>query len=126
MAGAPGDDFGQESFTDARIANDADVSAVVDEVEIQQAQNAVLQLEARLVMVELETVDGRLGVQAGELEAALHGALRAGFEFPIDQGFQGLGDAKIAGRRLGQCRFQLLAHGQQVQLIESLLQYGHR
>ena len=77
-------------------------------------------------MVELETVDGRLGVQAGELEAAFHGALRASFEFTIDQGFQGLGDAKIAGRRLRQCRFQLLAHGHQVQLIEFLLQYGHR
>jgi len=50
---------------DARIANDAEVSAVLDEVEIQQAQNAVLQLEARLVMVELETVDGRLGVASG-------------------------------------------------------------
>ena len=73
-------------------------------------------------MAEVEAVDGRLGVQAGELETAFHSALGTGFQFVIDQSFQGLGDAKIAGRGLGQRRFQLLAHGRQVQLIQFLLQ----
>ena len=77
LAGAPADDLGQEGLAHAGIADEADVGALRDEVQIEQAQDAVFELEARLVMVELEAVDGMLGVQAGELEAALDGALRA-------------------------------------------------
>jgi hypothetical protein len=81
---------------------------------------------AGLVVVELKAVNGKLDVQAGELETAFHSTLRAGFQFAIQQSFQGLGDTKIAARRFRQRRFQLLAHGGQVELLQFLLQGVHR
>jgi hypothetical protein len=47
---------------------------------IQEVQDAVLQIQAALVMLELEAVDGVLSLQAGEAEAALDGAGIAGFQ----------------------------------------------
>jgi hypothetical protein len=70
LTGAPADDFGQVSFTYARITNETHAGAVAQEVEIEQAKDASLELKARLVMVEVKAVDGRLALQAGDFEAA--------------------------------------------------------
>ena len=42
LAGAPADDLGQEGFAHAGIADEHDAGALVEEVEIEQAQDAVL------------------------------------------------------------------------------------
>src|SRR5437867_4407258 len=56
LAGAPGDDFGEKRFPDAGIADDDDVGAMVDEVEIHQVKDAALHLKTAFVMVELEAI----------------------------------------------------------------------
>jgi len=73
-------------------------------------------------MVKVEAVDGRLALQAGELEAAFDRALVAGFELAIDERFQGLREAEIFGRGVSQHLIQMEAHGRQIQLIQFLLQ----
>ena len=122
LTGAPADDLGQVGFAHAGIANDAHAGAVAQEVEIEQTQDSSLELEARLVMVEVGAVDGRLALQAGELEAAFNGSLVTGFEFAIEECFQGLGEAEIFGGGISQDLIQMEAHGRQVQLIQFLLQ----
>ena len=66
--------------------------------------------------------DRRHAVQAGELEAALDGALVTGLELAIDERFQGLRKAEIFGGGVSQHLIQMEAHGRQVQLMEFLLQ----
>jgi hypothetical protein len=122
LTGAPADDLGQVGFAHAGIANETHAGAVAQEVEIEQAQDASLELVARLVMVEVEAVDGRLALQAGELEAAFDGALVTGFELAIEEGFEGLCEAEILGGGVSQHLIQMEAHGRQVQLIQFLLQ----
>ena len=122
LTGAPADDLGQVGFAYAGIADEAHAGAVVQEVEIEQAKDASLELEARLVMVKVEAVDGRLTLQAGELEATFDRALVAGFEFAIDERFQGLGKAEVFGGGVSQHLIQMEAHGRQIQLLQFLLQ----
>lgn len=73
-------------------------------------------------MVKVEAVDGRLALQAREFEAAFDGTLVTGFEFAIEECFQGLGEAEIPGRGVSQHLIQMEAHGRQIQLIQFLLQ----
>lgn len=73
-------------------------------------------------MVKVEAVNGRLALQAGELEAAFDGTLVTGFDFAIDERFQGLGKAEIFGGGVSQHLIQMEAHRRQVQLIQFLLQ----
>jgi hypothetical protein len=73
-------------------------------------------------MVEVEAVDRRLALQAGELEAAFDGTLVTGFEFAIEERFQGLGKAEILGGGVSQHLIQMEAHRRQIQLIQFLLQ----
>src|ERR1700694_1794739 len=75
LTGAPGDDLGQVGFAYAGIANETHAGAVMQEVEIEQAKDAGLELEARLVMVKGEAIDRRHAVQTGKLEAAFDGTL---------------------------------------------------
>ena len=69
LTGTPTDDFGQVGFAHTGIADEAHAGAVAQEVEIEQTQDAGFQLRAGLVMVKVEAVDGRLGLQTGELES---------------------------------------------------------
>ena len=126
LTGTPGDDLGQVGFAYAGIANETHAGSVMQEVEIEQAKDAGLELEARLVMVKGEAIDRRHAVQTGKLEAAFDGTLVTGLELAIDERFQGLGKAEIFGGGISQHLIQLLAHGRQVQLIQFLLQWGHR
>jgi hypothetical protein len=48
------------------------------------------------------------------------------FELTIDEGFQGLGKAEILDGGVSQHLIQMEAHGRQVQLIQFLMQWGHR
>jgi len=73
-------------------------------------------------MVEVEAVDRRLALQAGELEAAFDGTLVTGFEFAIEERFQGLREAEILGGGVSQHLIQMEAHRRQIQLIQFLLQ----
>ena len=126
LTSTPADDLGQVGFSYAGIANETDAGAVAQKVEIQQAKDARLELEARLVMVEVKAVDGRLALQAGEFEAAFDGTLVTNIELTIDERFEGLGKAEIFGGGVSQHLIQMEAHGRQVQLIQFLLQGGHR
>jgi hypothetical protein len=53
----PADDFRQEGFAGARIADQHDVGAVVQKVEIQEAEDARFILLPGLVMLEQERID---------------------------------------------------------------------
>lgn len=122
LTGAPADDLGQVGFAHARIADETHAGAVAQEVEIEQAKDASLELKARLVMVEVKAVDGKLALQAREFEAAFDGALVTSFEFAIEERFQGLGKAEVLGGGVSQHLIQMEAHGRQIQLIQFLLQ----
>ena len=122
LTGAPGDDLGQVGFAYAGVTDETHAGAITQEVEIEQTKDAGLELEARLVMVKVEAVDGRLALQAREFEAAFDGTLVTSFELAIEECFQGLGEAEIPGGGVSQHRIQLLAHRRQVQLIQFLLQ----
>jgi hypothetical protein len=122
LTGAPADDLGQVGFAHAGIANETHAGAVAQEVEIEQAKDASLELEARLVMVKVEAVDGRLALQAGEFEAAFDGTLVAGFELTIDESFKSLDKTEISGSGISQHLIQMEAHRRQIQLIQFLLQ----
>lgn len=122
LTGAPADDLGQVGFAHTGIANETHAGAVAQKVEIEQTKDAGLELEARLVMIEVKAVDGRLALQARELEAAFDGTLVAGFELTIDEGFKSLGETEIFGGGVSQHLIQMKAHGRQVQLIQFLLQ----
>ena len=73
-------------------------------------------------MVEVEAVDRRLALQAGELEAAFDGTLETNVQLTIEERFQGLGKAEIFDSGVSQHLIQMEAHGRQVQLIQFLLQ----
>lgn len=126
LTGAPADDPGEIGFAHSRIADNAHAGAVTQKVEIEQTKDAGLELESGLVMVKVEAVDGRLALQAGEFEAAFDGTLVPGFEFAIKECFQGLCEAEIFGSSISQHLIQMEAHGRQIQLIQFLLQGGHR
>src|SRR5271157_6049911 len=104
------------------MADEAHAGALAQEVEIEQPKDAGLELDARLVMVKVEAIDGRLALQAGELEAAFAGALVTDFEFAIDERFQGLREAEILGGGVSQHLLQMEAHRRQVQLFQFLLE----
>ena len=92
------------------------------EVQIEQTKDAGLELCAALVMVEVKGIDGVFGLQAGELEAAFDGTLRAGLQFQIQESFQDLSDAEIFASSISQGLIQMMAHRGQVELFQFLLQ----
>src|SRR5271157_3904735 len=65
---APADDLREEGLARSGITNQDDVGALVEEVQIQKAEDARFVLQPRLVMLEQERVDGMLRMQAGEVE----------------------------------------------------------
>ncbi len=73
-------------------------------------------------MVEVEAVDGVLGLQASEPEAAIDRAGVTCFELAVQQGFESFRCTEILAGRISQGLVQMLAHGRQVQLIQFLLQ----
>ncbi len=88
LAGTPADDFGQECLAHTGVADEHDAGALVEKLQVEQAHDAVLRFHATLVVLEVETVDGVLGMQAGHAEAAFDGAAVARVEFEIGERFQ--------------------------------------
>ena len=73
-------------------------------------------------MVEVEAVDGVLGLQASEPEAAIDRAGVTRFELAVQQDFESFRGAEILARRISQGLVQMQAHRRQVQLIQFLLE----
>lgn|SRR2546422_5544454 len=91
LTGTPGQDLSEEGFSNAGITNDHDAGAVADELEIHEAEDAVLHLQTALVMIELEAVDGVADTEMREAKPPFDGAGITGFQFTIDERFQGRG-----------------------------------
>ena len=73
-------------------------------------------------MVEVEAIDGVLGLQTRESEAAVDRAGVTCFELAVQQSFESFRGAEILAGRISQGLVQMLAHGRQVQLIQFLLE----
>src|ERR1041385_6921888 len=85
LAGAPRNDFGEKRFSDAGVADDDNVGAMVDEVEIHQVKDAALHLKTAFVMVELEAIDRATCADACRAETSLDRAGAASIQFHIDE-----------------------------------------
>src|SRR4249920_3576848 len=85
LAGAPRNDFGEKRFSDARVADDDDVGAMVDEVEIHQVKDAALHLKTAFVMVELEAIDRATRTNARRTETPLDRAGAASIQLHIHE-----------------------------------------
>ena len=121
LAGTRSDDFRQEGFADARIADDDDVGAFLKKLQIHQAQDAVFHLRAAFVIVELETIDRASSVQTRETEAALDGTAVADFKFAVGKRFQRGSESEVFGGGISQDLIQILAHRRQTELIQFLM-----
>ena len=77
------------------------------------------------MVLEVKSVDAGLGVEAGEVEAALDGAVVASLQFEVGETFEGRSEAKVLGGRFLQRLFHLLAHCREFQLFELLFQGSH-
>ena len=125
LAGSPAENLGKVCFARPRISDQDNVGAVLQEVEIEQPEDAAFALHPRFVVLKVKGVDAGLGVEAREVEAPLNGAAVAGLQFEISQAFEGSSEAKVFRRRFLQRLFQLLAHRRQFQLFELLFQGSH-
>jgi hypothetical protein len=83
LASTPAEDLSQEGFPHTGVTDDHDVGALLQEVQLELAQDAVFRLLARFVMGEVELVEGRLSGKAREFEAALDGAAMASFQLQV-------------------------------------------
>src|ERR1022692_2192445 len=83
LAGTPADDLSQEGLPNAGIADEHDAGALVDELQIEQADDAVLRFHAAFVVLEVEAVDGVLGMKAGHAKTTIDSAAVARVEFEI-------------------------------------------
>ena len=77
-------------------------------------------------MMKVEAVDGGPGLQAGDSEATFDGTLLPTLQLAIQKRFQGLRQAEILAGCLSQHRIQMLAHRGQIQMLQFLLEWGHR
>jgi len=117
LTGFPCQDAGEECLPDTGIADEYDVGAQRQESKIQQAQNTVLRLHAAFVVMEVESVNARLRLQARALEAALNGARPARLQFHVCEPFEGGRNAEIANCGFSDRRLDLAAHRIQFQLL---------
>ena len=57
LAGLPADDLGQEGLAHAGIADEDCAGSFLEEVKVQESQDAGLQFRSALVVFEVEAVD---------------------------------------------------------------------
>lgn len=126
LAGSPAEDLRQVSLAGPRIPDEDHVGAILEEVQFEKPDDASLALHPGLVVLKVKGIDGGLGMEAGEVEAALHGTTVTGLQLEIDQALQGRGETKVLGGRLLQGRLQVLAQSRELQLFEFLFQSSHR
>ena len=125
LASPPAEDLGKVRLTGSGISYEDHVGTVFQEVEIEQPQDAAFALHPRFVVLVVKGIDAGLGVQAGEMEAALDGAAVARLQFNIGQAFQSGREAKVFRCRFLQDLFRSLAHRRQFQLFQLLFQGSH-
>jgi len=77
-------------------------------------------------MLEVEAVDGMLGMQAGHAEASLDGAAVARVQFQIGERFQCLREAQVLSRGVGDHLVELLAHRRQAELVQFHMEGSHK
>ena len=107
LAGAPADDFGEEGFAHAGIADKTHAGTFGEELQIEQSQNARLELHAALVMFEVKAVDGVLRCRReSRKRRSMERPLRASSS-QVDERFQGFSDAKVSGRGVSDRLIQL-------------------
>ncbi len=126
LTGFPAEDLGQEGLAHPGIADENGAGSFLEEVQIEQPQDASFLFHAALVMSEVEAVDGVLRLQTGEAEAALDRAHVASLQFQISERFKRLREAKIFASCLRDRLIQLAAHGGQAELIQFRVQGCHR
>jgi len=122
LTGAPAHDFGEEGLPHTGIADKDCAGTVVQELQIEQPQNAPLQFGAALMVFEVKAVDGMPGMEARETEAAFDRPAVTGFQFEIHEGFESLGKAEISGGGVSDRLIQLVTHRGQAELVQFLLQ----
>ncbi len=116
----------RKRLANSGIADEHNAGALVQEVQIQQAHNPILRFHAALVVFEVEAVDGVLGMQPRQTEAAFDGAAVASVQFDIGERLQGLGETQVFTRRVGDYLIELPAHRRQAELIQFQMQGGHK
>jgi hypothetical protein len=114
LAGASTDHLGEERFSDTGITDEHDAGALVKELQIEQTDDPIFCLHPALVMFEEEAVDGVLSVQSLHAEAAFDGTAVPGVQFEIGERFQGLREAQILTRRVGDRLIELVARRRQL------------
>jgi hypothetical protein len=117
----PSDDFRQEGLAGSRIADENDAGAFVEKIEVQKPQNTGFDFHTALMVFEVEAVDGITHVQARHTEAPFNRPAVARFQLAVRQRFDGLHQAEIFGRRVGDYLIELGAHGGEAKLIEFLM-----
>ncbi len=116
----------RKGLAHARIPDENEVGSLGQEFQVEQTQDTRLGLLPTFVVVEMESVDAGLDLQARTLESALDGALITSFQFHVGEPLQGGRYAEILGRSISQSRLQLAAHGREIQLIQLLFESRHR
>ena len=76
-------------------------------------------------MMKVKGVDAGLRLQTRTFEAAVDGALFAGFQFHVGEPLQGSCRTEILRGSFSQSRLQVVAHGRQAQLIQLLFERSH-
>ena len=113
--------FARKVLPTPGIADDDDVGALLEKLQIHQSQDAAFQLGSTLMMTELEAVDRGAGAETGETKAALDGTAVSGFQFAIGERFQGSCETEVFGGGISQNLIQLLAHRREAELIQFLM-----
>ena len=122
LTGAPANDFRQEGLSNPGIPNNDHAGALVQEIEIQHAHDAVFEFHAALVMLEVKAVDGLLSVQPRQTKTALDRAIVARFQFEVGKRFEGWRKAQVLGRGISDRLIQLAAQRGQAELIQLRVQ----
>jgi hypothetical protein len=123
LTGAPSDDFGEEGFPHAGIADKDRAISLELELQIEQTANTRLQVEAALVVFEVEAVDGML--QTGKAEAPFNRTEVAGFQVKVyPRRHSGLHLQVVAENRLGHRAFVAVVGSERRQVLRWAQRYG--
>jgi hypothetical protein len=125
LAGPPADDLRQKGLSGSWIPDDDDVGALGDEVQVEQAQDLVLELRPGLVMVEVKRLDADLGLKSGHAETPLDRPRPSSFQFHVGEPFDGFGMTEVLGSGTGQDLIQFPADAGQLQLFKLAGEFAH-
>ena len=121
LTGAGADDPRQKRFADAGIADDDDIGAFLQKLQIHQTQDAALDVCSAFVMAELETINRGTDSETRETETAFDGTGVADFQFAVRKPLQRSGETEVFGSGISQNLIQILTHRREAELIEFLM-----